>query len=113
MALGGSRKKSKSQDAQRNLLDAIWKLKGGVRSVANILDEHIQSPINWRNRGGVPLIMCLQVSEKLKIPIWGLNYTELQQFYGSTKAPTWELVVKSYGLEMSEVSRILTMAPPS
>lgn len=110
--LGGSRRKSRILDGQRELLGAIWKLKGGVGAVANLLDQHIQAPVNWRNRGGVPLNMCLFVSEKLRIPIWGLNYRELLKFYGVAKAPAWPLVVKSYGLEGAVVDHIMSFSSP-
>lgn len=110
--LGGARKKAKINEAQKALLFAIWKSKGGVGAVANLLDVNIQAPVNWRNRGGVPLLLCLRIAEKLQIPVWGLNYKELTKFYGKSKAPEWSLVVKSYKLEEAEIAHILSLTPP-
>lgn len=106
-------RKFKPHDAQTMLIDAIWKLKGGMLSVARILDENPQSPVNWRFRGGVPLSLCPMVAKKLGISIWGLNYKDLKTFYGADKSPSWDKVVRSYDLEHDTIVKIMSFSPPT
>lgn len=110
--LGGVRKRIEAATGQQALLAAIWKLKGGVARIARMLGISVQGPINWRNRGGVPLVKCKEVAAKLKISEWGLNYTDMRHFFGDTKVPNWETVVKNYGLPVSVIDSILKLPRP-
>lgn len=108
----GVKHKKVLDTGQKALLDAIWSLKGGPRAVAQVLGAEAQTPINWRNRQGVPLMVCLEVAEKLDIPFWGLNYRKFLKVYGK-KTPEWPSVVKSYGLSKGLVDMILSLKPPN
>jgi hypothetical protein len=107
---GGARKKRTILTGQQALLDYIWKSHGGVGKVANKLDKPPQTCVNWRNRGKVPLLDCRTVEETLHIPIWGLNYLELQKMF--LVVPSWKLVVASYGLSPGTVKYILSLEAP-
>lgn len=109
---GGRLKKKKYDDGQRELLDALWAAKGGPAAIAHLLDVSTQLPVNWRNRGGVPLVYCMQLAAKLKIPPWGLNYLRLKRFDAKNECPPWEVVVRSYGFSKTVVDKILRFTKP-
>lgn len=109
---GGRMKKKKATEGAVALLDAIWKKKGGPAAIAHLLNIAPQIPVNWRNRGGVPLIYCMQLATKLNVIPWGLNYVKLRLFDAKNKCPPWEVVVKGYGLPTETVEQILKLPPP-
>lgn len=108
---GGKRRKLKHRDGQKLLLDAIWRKLGGPAAVAKKLGVHAQAPINWRNRGGVPLVDCMRVASLLGIPEYGLNYSELYKFY-RTEIVSWEEAVKQYQLDKLTENKILSFRTP-
>lgn len=108
---GGKRRKIKHREGQKALLDAIWTKCGGASAVAKVLGIHSQAPINWRNRGGVPLVDCKRVASALNIPVFGLNYEELSKFYDKD-IPLWDDVIKKYMLPPMVENRILSLKDP-
>lgn len=109
---GGRLEKNKYTDGQRALLDALWAAKGGPAAIAHLLDVGRQLPVNWRNRGGVPLLYCMQLAAKLKVTPWGLNYLKLKKFDAKKECPPWEVVVRSYGFSKTVVDKILKFTKP-
>ena len=114
---GGKQTKNKKLNAQQALLDAIWHEQGGNVRVARKLGVHIQTPINWRNRGGVPLALCPRVAAVLGVYVWGLNYKDMVKFYeGDPKRvkeiPSWITVIKAYGLRPEVVRYIHSLESP-
>ena len=113
---GGPREKKKIKRGDQALLHAIWEAHGGPGHVAQLLSKHlkedinVQAPVNWRLRGRVPYKLVKSVAEVLDISPLGLNYGILANL--SDDCPSWESVVKSYGLSKGIVEMILYMKPP-
>jgi hypothetical protein len=70
----GETRHKKKLSKQGLLLDYIWRAFGGNNAVARLLGVHKQTPINWRDRGGVPLRMVWRVAAKLKVSPEALNF---------------------------------------
>lgn len=105
---GGKRDKTVVRSAQYMLLDAIWKKFLGPSAVAEILGVGVQTPLNWRIRGAVPLEEVISVANKLGIKPHGLNYEGCRLIADPNKKyPSWEEVVGYYGLEKRVVRAIL------
>ena len=111
--IGGIRKKQAVTKGTVALLNEIWRIKGGIAKVARDLEVIRQAPINWRNRGKVPLMSCKHIAFSLKIPIWGLNYEDLVYFYCDKVPPSWPETVKMYGLDSNTVKYILSLEHPN
>ena len=116
MIRGGARDKKKIKYGDQALLHAIWEAHGGPGEVANILSKYLhedvncQAPVNWRLRGKVPHKLVKAVAEALDISPLGLNYGTLYNL--SEDIPSWESVVKSYGLSKGIVDMIIMLKPP-
>lgn len=98
------------QSGQSLLLSAIWHSLGGPTQVAHKLGINIQSLINWKTRKKVPLEKVGEVSRKLGIEKWGLNFEDLHLFLGD--GPTWEEVVNYYKLPKPIKDSILSAKRP-
>ena len=113
---GGSRERKRIKRGDQALLAAIWDLHGGPTEVARKIiaysrkDLNLQAPINWRIRGKVPYNYVKVVAEALNINPAGLNYSTLSRL--TDDIPSWEEVVKSYGLSKGVVDMILFLRPP-
>lgn len=106
------KKKTKSKDAQRHVLYAIWDHFGGPARVARMLKLPKQTVVNWSTRGKVPLVKVPFVAGKLGIPQWGLNYADLVEFYFDHNNPSWAQTVKELGLDPKLTKRLLYLDPP-
>lgn len=95
------------------LLEAIFRAYGGATYLHNKFfpDISTQSFTNWKLRGRVPLKKVVRIGSKLKIPVWGLNYSELALMYPKNM-PAWKDVVAMYKLPKDLVERILFLKPP-
>jgi hypothetical protein len=113
---GGPRDKKKIKRGDQALLHAIWEAHGGPGEVANIVSKYLhediicQAPVNWRLRGRVPYKLVKAVAEALDISPLGLNYGILYNL--TDDIPSWEEVVKSYGLPKGVVDMIINLKPP-
>lgn len=113
---GGPRERKKIKRGDQALLHAIWEAHGGPGHVANLLSKFLkeevncQAPVNWRLRGRVPYKLVKSVAEALKISPLGLNYGVLYNL--TDDIPSWEEVVKSYGLPKTVVDWIIYLKPP-
>lgn len=113
---GGLRERKKLKRGDQALLQAIWDLHGGpgevAKKVSMFLHEelNVQDPINWRLRGRVPPKLVKAVAAALKISPLGLNYSTLAHL--AADLPSWDDVVKSYGLSKGVTEMILFLKPP-
>lgn len=111
---GGKRPKKEAVSGQAKLLDLIWELTGGAAAVATKINVHRQLPVNWRNRGKVPLELVGRLSRALKLPPEAFNYEEVIDFKG--EGLTWEQTVKAvetlYEAE-NKIEAILKVPPRS
>jgi hypothetical protein len=95
------------------LLNLIWWRFGGPAKLTKVHfpELHRQNWVNWRERGNVPLKLVYTIANRLKIPVWGLNYEELAVMMPDD-IPPWRDVVASYGFSKYEISRVLYLKPP-
>lgn len=107
---GGVREKTKLRTAQSLLLEALWEKLGGVSAVGEALNTHHQTPINWRLKGKVPLVLCGTVANTLKVDKWALNYSQLKALLGD--APTWKSVVQALKFDSEVETKILKAPEP-
>lgn len=114
---GGVRDKKKIKRGDQALLAALWDKYGGPTEVSKKISafahEEIscQAPVNWRIRGKVPHRYVKIVADALGISPLGLNYSTLANL--TKDIPSWETVVKSYGLSKGITEMILFLKPPN
>lgn len=106
------RKKPVLTQARQVLLSAIWDANGGITKVAQKLGVVKQEPVNWRQRGEVPLKHCVRFSKELNCSPFALNYIDMSTLFGKEKTPEWKDVVRSAGLDSYIVSEILSLPAP-
>ena len=107
---GGAKFKKVPENGQVALLEAVWNMLGGPKAVADKLGVHRQSPVNWRNRGKVPVKYAHVLASMFSLPVWGFNYCDC--VFMHSNAPKWEEVVKDYGLPKGLVQDILRRGRP-
>jgi len=99
------KKRKKLNSCESMLIDAIWKSLGGPAFIKSITGFPIQTTLNWRLRGKVPLEKVGLIARAFNIPKYGLNYEDLKSLEGD--APSWKEVVKSYKFSKKVESEIL------
>lgn len=112
--MGWSWRKRKPKTGQEALLSYLWSVHGGITTVAKLLGVHVQAPVNWRKRKGVPLSLCGEVAKKLDLnstQVFGLNYMEVSKYKTGTPVP-WENVVKSFRFSPEAERQILSLPCP-
>lgn len=95
----------KQLEKQKLLLRSIFKACGGPTE----LGKHLQIPrqrfTNWQIRGKVPVVQAVEISKKLEISKWGLNFPDFCAI--EDKPLTWKEVVKSYIFLSRRITDIL------
>lgn len=81
---GGARYQKTLKTGQSRLINAIWDMCGGIKDVSEILKVPYQNPINWRNRGFVPLELVGMVSRRLAVSPEALNFEGVIGIFGAT-----------------------------
>lgn len=99
------KKRKKLPSAEAALIDAIWKSLGGPAFIKSVTGFPIQTLLNWRLRGKVPLEKVGLIARSFNIPQYGLNYEDLKSLEG--EIPSWKEVVKSYKFSKKVESDIL------
>lgn len=93
---GGAREPIKIESSQGRFLHILWRLYGGATEVSRLIGTRPQLPVNWKNRGRVPLQYVGKVSRVLGVPPELLNYEQVVAFKG--KGVSWKKLVKEFKL---------------
>lgn len=89
-----------SLSSKQRVLDKIITSFGGptqfLKFVRTVLGDHsiqYQSIINWRERGGIPLVKAIPLADKMKINTALLNYDSVVKMNGK-QMPAWKELLK-------------------
>jgi len=94
---GGLRQKTVLKSSQALLLQELWKKYGGISKAAKKIGLPLQTLINWRLRGRVPLEMVGVVSRALNVSKECLCYEDYYKLLGYGN--DWKYVVKQLKFE--------------
>ncbi len=94
---GGHQLKKEAHTGQQMLIRSLINYFGGPTKMARLIGTlngekvTLQLPLNWVIRGRVPIEVVGEVSRKLKVDRFALNFEQCGDFLGH--APIWKEVV--------------------
>lgn len=101
---------------QQMLIRSLINYFGGPTKMARIIGilngekVTLQLPLNWVMRGRVPIEVVGEVSRKLKVDRFALNFEQCGDFLGHT--PLWEEVIEALPLPAASKQKILKLPKP-
>lgn len=109
---GGNHPKKKPKDGQEAFLEVLWMIHGGPAKVSRLIGCSKQQVLNWKNRGGIPLIWCTKVAKITNVHICSLNYIDMLKFCDYKGIPSWKEVIESCKLAPIHIKYILSFKEP-
>ena len=108
----------KITNSQMMLIDFVYKQFGGVKRVSVLTCMRMQRLVNWRLRGGVPLMHCGTVARRLNLDPnktinvirEALNWEDHYRLFGY--GSDWEELVKAFKFPKEIERKILKAKHP-